>query len=78
MKAFADAQYITPDDILEEHLRKRVGVPKMSLKGQRAVKAVGAAGVDGAANPTYKQMSESRFNLLERMRLAEFRRSSRK
>lgn len=69
MKALCDSQVITPDDVLEEHTRKRIGLPKMSLKGQRAVKAVGAAGIDGPANPPVNQLSE-------RIILAELRRRS--
>jgi hypothetical protein len=67
LKEMADSQYITPDDQLEEHLRKRMGLPKMSKIGQRAVKAVGAAGSAGPANPSFTQLAE-------RIRLAEQRR----
>lgn len=72
LKALADSQYITPDDNTEEHLRKRVGLPKMSKIGQRAVKSVGASGSAGPANPDFTQASEG--SLLNRIKLAEKRR----
>lgn len=77
LKALADSQYITPDDPTEDHLRKRVGLPKMSKLGQRAVKSVGGAGVGGPANPGFTQASEAK-DLIERMRLAELRRQKNK
>lgn len=69
MKQFAESQYITPDDQLEEHLRKRMGLPKMSMVGQRAVKAAGAEGMPGQANPTIVPPT----TLADRIRLAEQR-----
>jgi hypothetical protein len=35
LKDLSDARYIKPDDRLEEHLRKRIGLPEISLEGQR-------------------------------------------
>jgi hypothetical protein len=39
MKALAETQIIKPDDKLEEHIRRRMKLPEMSLIGQRSVKA---------------------------------------
>lgn len=35
LKQLSDGQYITPDDKLEVHLRKRLGITEMSNEGQR-------------------------------------------
>jgi hypothetical protein len=35
LKLYSDGQLITPDDVLEEHLRKRHGLPKSSMTGRR-------------------------------------------
>jgi hypothetical protein len=37
LKALADSKYIKPDDPLEDHLRKRIGLPPKSTLGQRDV-----------------------------------------
>ena len=38
LKNLADSQYLTPDDKLEDHLRKRMGIPERSDIGQRLPK----------------------------------------
>lgn len=37
LKILADGKFITPDDRLEENLRKRIGLPERSTEGQRIV-----------------------------------------
>lgn len=71
LKALADAQYITPDDELEELLRKRLKFPKMSLQGQRAVLSKGSLGTTGPANP---QDPTAAPTLSEKIKMAEDRR----
>lgn len=72
LKALSDAQYITPDDVLEEHLRKRLSFPPMSDKGQRAVVAKGSLGESGPANPGDNLASK----LSERIKMAELKRKA--
>lgn len=51
-KSLGDSKFITPDDVLEEHLRKRYGVPKRDLATARitvAQPAPAAPGSDPAA-----------------------------
>ena len=37
LKDLAESKYITPDDRLEKHLRKRIGLPEVSEEGKREV-----------------------------------------
>jgi hypothetical protein len=60
LSALADKKYITPDDPLEDHLRKRIGLPARSLEGQRQVQP----------SPAYAPAP----TLAERIMLAERRR----
>lgn len=48
LKDLASSKYIKPDDQLEEHLRKRMGLPKVSLIGQREQPIPMAPGMPGA------------------------------
>lgn len=77
MKALADAQIIIPDDPLEDHVRKRMGLPKMSEVGQRKVQAKGASGLgtQDIAVDTQDQSDDAAVNTLaERIKLAELKR----
>jgi phage gp29-like protein len=36
LKLYSDGRIITPDDVLEDHIRKRHGLPKASMEGRRS------------------------------------------
>ena len=55
------AQIITPDDNLEKHLRKRIGVTEMSDEGQRLQQS-----------PTMDMSLSEKFNALKRTRRRRF------
>lgn len=78
MKALADAQYITPDDPLEDHLRKRLKLPDMSMTGQRKVQAKGAGGLGAGETPISEANAASDFSasLAERIMMAHARKLS--
>lgn len=67
LKALAESKYLTPDDRLEGHLRKRLDLPEMSLEGQRKVTAPApmfAEGLELSDRPTPKMMIREGKGLL--------------
>lgn len=56
LKLLSDGKYITPDNKLEENLRKRIGLPESSLEGQRKP--------EPALNPNTASFSEKKNSFL--------------
>lgn len=69
MKNYTDGQVIIPDDRLEEHIRKRHGLPKASTDGRR-VPAVSNSQIASTPPPASSQLAE-------RIRMAELRNKKR-
>lgn len=68
LSILAGSKILTPDDPLEVHLRKRMGLPAMSEEGQRIAAPPAPAGAGfGASNPTLAE----KIALRNRMRAAQ-------
>lgn len=66
LNALAQSKYLTPDDPLEEHLRKRLGLPKKSDQGVRSVGAPVSPMMNSGAPAQIPQLSERPIQLAEK------------
>lgn len=75
LRFLGDTQFIIPDDVTEDHLRKRYKLPKASIEGRRQVKpTAGAPGSPDFTTPPPPTPQEPK-TLAERIIFAEAKRA---